>query len=66
MSGCAKPAPEPVQTYVPADLLQPCLTPKMKAETEAQLARKMLRIASDRDCANQKIRSINKIVSPAQ
>jgi hypothetical protein len=53
-----------VQPYVPADLLTPCLTPPMRAETQGQLARKALRIAADRDCANQKITSIAAIIDP--
>lgn len=61
-SGCDKPEVEPAKPYIPADLLTPCLTPPMSSKTEAQLARKMLRIAADRDCANTKIVSIGNIV----
>ena len=64
ISACARPEPKPVQPYIPADLLTPCLTPAMQAETEGHLARKVLRIAADRDCANQKIGSIAAIVGP--
>jgi hypothetical protein len=38
----------------------------MVAKTEGQFAAKMLRIASDRDCANQKIMSIGEIVAGPQ
>ena len=62
-SACAKPQPEPVPPYIPADLLTPCLTPAMSVETEGQFARKAVRIALDRDCANQKILSIGEIVA---
>jgi hypothetical protein len=62
-SACNRPEPEVIQTYVPADLLTPCDTPPMRAETERELARKMLRIAQDRDCANQKITSIDAILT---
>lgn len=62
-SACAKPQPVPIPPYVPADLLTPCLTPPMEAETEGQLAAKMIRIAKDRDCANQKILSVREIIS---
>jgi hypothetical protein len=65
-SACARPQPEIVPPYVPADLLTPCLTPPMVAKTEGQFAAKMLRIASDRDCANQKIMSIGEIVAGPQ
>lgn len=65
-SACSRPAPEPVPPYIPADLLQPCLTPPMRSETEGQLAQKALRIAADRDCANQKILSIGEIVRGPQ
>lgn len=61
-SACGEKPAHPVQTYIPADLLTPCLTPSMSSQTEAQLARKTLRIAADRDCANQKIVSIGEIV----
>lgn len=63
ISACARPQPEIVPPYIPADLLTPCLTPRMAAMTEGQLAAKMVRIAADRDCANQKIMSIGEIVA---
>jgi len=66
ISACAKPQPELVPPYVPADLLTPCLTPPMAATTEGQLAAKILRIAKDRDCANQKIEAIAEIVAGPQ
>lgn len=62
-SACSSPRPELVQPHIPADRLQPCLTPPFRAETEGHLARKTLRIAADRDCANQKIQSIAAIVA---
>jgi hypothetical protein len=65
-SGCAKALPEPLQPYIPADLLMPCLTPAMASETEGQFARKALRIAQDRDCANGKILAIGEIVAGPQ
>ncbi len=65
-SACGKPVPEVVQPYIPADLLQPCITPPMASATEGQFARKVLRIAQDRDCANQKIVTIGTIVSQPQ
>jgi len=55
-----------VPPYIPADLLTPCLTPPMEAETEGQLAAKMIRIAKDRDCANQKIEAIGDIINGPQ
>ena len=64
-ASCGEPKVEPVQPYIPADLLTPCLTPPMKSTTEAQFARKVARIASDRDCANTKIVSIGNIVVEA-
>ena len=63
ISACSKPQPQLVPPYIPADLLTPCLTPPMAATTEGQLAAKMLRIAEDRDCANQKIEAIGQIVA---
>jgi outer membrane murein-binding lipoprotein Lpp len=36
------------------------------ATTEGQLAAKILRIAKDRDCANQKIEAIAEIVAGPQ
>ena len=65
-SACSKPAPPPVAAHVPADLLQPCLTPPMEAKTEGELATKALRIAEDRDCANAKIAAIAQIVATPQ
>ena len=65
-SACSKPLPKPVPPYIPADLLRPCLTPPMPAQTEGQFARKALRIAQDRDCANQKIGAIAEIVGKPQ
>lgn len=62
ISGCVERKVIPVQPYIPAGLLTPCLTPPMASKTEAQFARKVMRIASDRDCANQKIVSIGEIV----
>jgi hypothetical protein len=63
ISACSKPDPRPVQPYIPADLLTPCLTPALQSQTEGQLARKALRIAADRDCANAKIGAIAQIVA---
>lgn len=63
-SACGDEPPEFVQPYIPADLLVPCLTPDMPSATEGQFARKVLRIAADRDCANQKIVTISDIVTP--
>lgn len=65
-SACARPAPEPVPPYIPADLLTPCLTPAMASATDGQFARKVFRIAADRDCANQKILSIGEIINGPQ
>jgi len=65
-SACSKPQPQLVPPYIPADLLTPCLTPPMTATTEGQFAAKMIRIAADRDCANQKILSIGEIINGPQ
>lgn len=65
-ASCGEKKVEPVATYIPADLLTPCLTPPMKATTEAQFARKVARIAADRDCANTKIVSIGTIVTESE
>lgn len=62
ISGCGEKRVEQAKPYIPADLLTPCLTPPMASKTEAQFARKVLRIAADRDCANTKIVSIGNIV----
>lgn len=66
ISACSKPQPQLVPPYIPADLLTPCLTPPMAATTEGQLAAKLIRIAADRDCANQKILSIGEIINGPQ
>ena len=63
MTGCG-------ETITPAfslppitiDQRTPCLTPAMTSQTQADLARKMLRIAADRDCANDKIVAIDAIL----
>jgi hypothetical protein len=52
--------------YIPADLLTPCTTPAMPAETEREFARKVLRIAADRDCANAKIEAVATILQGPQ
>lgn len=60
MTGCAK-VPVAVIALPPITLAQrtPCLTPLMVSHTREDLARKMLRIAADRDCANAKIEAID-------
>lgn len=61
-AGCGKPDVQLAAPFVPADLLQPCLTPPMRADTEGRFAAKVLRIAADRDCANARIVTIGEIL----
>lgn len=51
-------------TYVPADLMVPCLTPTPPAETEGEHARNDRTVWQDRACANDKLRSISLILTP--
>ena len=52
--------------YIAAELLVPCVTPAMAAESEREFARKVLRIAADRDCANAKIEALAAIINGPQ
>ena len=64
---CSRPDPQPVPSYIPADLLTPCVfSPGGPSETEGDLAAKVVRLLSTNACNAQKITSIAEIVGGPQ
>jgi hypothetical protein len=66
LSACISPAPEPVMLlpHVPPGLLQPCLGYRGPVPvSEGQISDALLAEAIGRDCANNRLATLNKIIA---